>query len=127
MIFVDTNVFIYAVGRPHSLKHEAEEFFRKSKRNGETLATSAEVLQELLHYYLPSGRYEMLGEALALVDIEVSEVWSLESGDVRMARQLHDIYPELEARDLCHLASYQNRGVKTIMTFDQPLLAAASA
>ena len=127
MIFVDTNVFIYAVGRPHPLKLQAEEFFRKSRHNGEPLATSAEVLQELLHYYLPAGRYEMLGEALALVDIEVSEVWPLESGDVKMARQLHDSHPELEARDLCHLASCQNRGVETIMTFDQPLLAAASA
>ncbi len=127
MIFVDTNVFIYAVGRPHPLKHEAEEFFRQAKRNGETLATSAEVLQELLHYYLPSGRYKMLNETLALVDIEVSEVWPLESGDVRMARQLHNSYPELEARDLCHLASCRNRGVETIMTFDQPLLAATRA
>ena len=124
MIFVDTNVFIYAVGRPHPHKHEAEEFFSKSRHNGEPLATSAEVLQELLHYYLPAGRYEMLREALALVDIEVSEVWPLESGDVKMARQLHDSHPDLQARDLCYLASCQRRGISTIMTFDQPLLAA---
>ena len=127
MIFVDTNVFIYAVGRPHPLKQEAEEFFRKSRRNSEPLATSAEVLQELLHYYLPARRYGLLREALTLVDIEVSEVWPLESGDVKMARQLHDSHPELEARDLCHLASCRNRDVETIMTFDQSLLAAARA
>lgn len=27
MIFVDTNVFMYAVGRPHPLRKNAQEFF----------------------------------------------------------------------------------------------------
>jgi len=35
MIFVDSNVFIYAVGKPHPLKNEAQDFFlTSSKRDG---------------------------------------------------------------------------------------------
>ena len=30
MIFVDTNVFMYAVGRPYPLKSEAQDFFAES-------------------------------------------------------------------------------------------------
>ena len=47
MIFVDTNVFMYAVGRPHSLRNDAQRFFEDGRREGKQLVTSAEVLQEL--------------------------------------------------------------------------------
>ena len=45
MMFVDANVFMYAVGRPHPLREEARQFFLDHPAN--TLVTSAEVLQEL--------------------------------------------------------------------------------
>lgn len=66
MIFVDSNVFIYAVGRAHPLRDEAQNFFLESSRKGKRLVTSAEVLQELLHVYLPVGRIETLDKALKL-------------------------------------------------------------
>ena len=60
MIFVDSNVFIYAVGRPHPLKAEGQTFFLEASQKGKRLVTSAGVLQELLHVYLPVGRFERL-------------------------------------------------------------------
>ena len=45
MIFVDANVFIYAVGKPHPLKSRARDFFDESLLNFTPLCTSAEVLQ----------------------------------------------------------------------------------
>ena len=45
MIFVDTNVFMYAVGRPHVLQASAQDFFIEANRNGTPLCTSAEVMQ----------------------------------------------------------------------------------
>jgi len=53
-------VFIYAVGRPHPLRNEAQDFFIETSETGKRLATSAEVLQELLHVYLPVRRMETL-------------------------------------------------------------------
>lgn len=90
MIFVDTNVFIYAVGRPHPLRDPAREFFAKCIRERVQLCTSAEVLQELVHAYLPAGRIQALAAALALVSHANVEVWPLEKADVALARQLHD-------------------------------------
>ncbi len=121
MIFVDTNVFIYAVGRPHPLRTPAREFFVKSNRDRESLCTSAEVLQELAHVYLPVGRLRTLDAAMSLAAGAGVEVWPLEEADVTLARQLHDQNPGLGARDLCHLASCRRRGVSEIMTFDQAL------
>ena len=56
MIFVDTNVAMYAVGRPHPLQRQAHAFFDECQRNGTPLFTSAEVLQELAHAYLRVNR-----------------------------------------------------------------------
>lgn len=121
MIFVDTNVFMYAVGRSHPLRPEAREFFLDCQRNHTPLGTSAEVLQELLHAYVPVSRLATLDAALSLIARSGVEVWPLESEDVTLARQLVDQFPTLGARDLCHLASCRRRGVRAIKTFDQGL------
>lgn len=121
MIFVDTNIFMYAVGRPHPLRGPAREFFAECIRSRTSLCTSAEVLQELAHAYLPVARTQTLDAALALIAKSRVEVWPLEQEDVTLARQLHEQYPTVGARDLCHLASCRRRGVNEIRTFDQAL------
>lgn len=123
MIFVDTNVFMYAVGRPHPLRTAARDFFFGANGNRTPLCTSAEVLQELVHAYFPVARVGALDAALELVARSRVEVWPLEDEDVTLARQLHEQYPTLGARDLCQLASCRRRGVSTVMTFDQALRA----
>jgi len=121
MIFVDTNVVMYAVGRAHPLREEARDFFRSALDEGTVLVTSAEVLEELLHAYLPVGRLETLDAALALIRARVGEVWSVEADDARLARLLADEHEALGARDLIHLASCRRRSVESIQTFDRAL------
>ena len=123
MMFVDTNVFMYAVGRPHPLRQPARAFFRECAQRQTRLFTSAEVLQELAHAYLPVGRVATLDRAFALVASARVEVWPLEHEDVTLARQLHERHRGLSARDLCHLASCRRRGVRQIKTFDRILAA----
>lgn len=125
MTFVDTNVVMYAVGREHPLRGEARNFFRSALDDGSVLVTSAEVLQELLHAYLPVGRVETLDAALTLIRARVAEVWPVEEDDVRLARMLADEHETLGARDLIHLASCRRRKVESIQTFDRALGAAA--
>lgn len=123
-IFVDTNVLMYAVGRVHPLRDEARAFFETSLDQQRPLATSAEVLQELMHAYIPVGRLETLEAAMHLATSTIQTVWSVEPDDVRFAHQLLDGYPGLGARDLLHLASCRRRGVRSIKTFDRALGAA---
>jgi len=102
VIFVDTNVIIYAVGREHPLRAEAQAFFEESLVSNEALVTSAEVLQELLHAYLRAGRLETLDAALSLARARIP----------------------LGARDLLHVACCSRRNVTRIRTFDRGLAAA---
>ena len=125
MIFVDTNVFMYAVGRPHPLRQPARTFFAERNRDHVPLVTSAEVVQELAHAYLEVGRATVLDAALALIERCEVDIWPLTYEDVTLARQLHERFPGLGARDLCHLASCRRRGVGDIKTFDRAFAAVA--
>jgi predicted nucleic acid-binding protein len=121
VIFVDTNVFMYAVGREHPLRDRARRFFLQLVNHKEPSATSAEVMQELLHAYLPVGRLETLDAALLLVESSVAEIWPIEAEDVRTARLLVARHPGLGARDLIHLACCRRRNATEIQTFDRAL------
>lgn len=89
------------------------------------LYTSAEVVQELLHAYLPVNRIKTLDSAMELISRLVVDVWPLEFEDVELARQLYDQFPQLGGRDLSHLASCRRRGTQKLMTFDRALAAIA--
>ena len=118
---------MYAVGSPHPLKPEAQQFFVQAHRDRASLCTSAEVLQELAHAYLPRGRLSAFDSALDLVARAGVEVWPLEEADVMLARRLRDDHPALQARDLCHLASCRRRGVRDVATFDRSFGAVAGS
>ncbi len=124
MIFVDTNVFMYAVGGSHPLKEVARRHLLAAAEANQHLVTSAEVLQELLHAYLPVGRHATLDAALTLASGSVTEVWPVEAADVHLARTLDTEHPGLSARDLLHLACCLRRGVSEAVTFDRGLAAA---
>lgn len=124
MIFVDTNVFIYAVGREHPLRTSARDFFLESVESGVPLVTSAEVLQELMHAYLPVGRLGTLDAALTLATGRTQSIWSVDREDVELARLLTTRHPGLGARDLLHVACCERRGVDRAHTFDRGLAAA---
>ena len=117
---------MYAVGREHPLKNTSRESIEQATLNGVSLVTSAEVLQELVHAYLRVRRLSELDSAITMLYTYDIEVWQLEMDDVILARQLHDGYPMLSARDLCHLAWCRRRGVSEVMTFDQSLRGAFS-
>lgn len=124
MTYVDTNVFVYAVGGEHALRAKAREFFEASLEGRRPLATSAGVLQELLHVYLPVQREGTLDAALALVTSATTTVWPVEEADVRLARELASEHPGLGARSLLHLASALRHDAEEVMTFDRGLAAA---
>jgi uncharacterized protein len=121
--FVDTNVFVYAVGRPHPLREPAQAMLRERLKQHRPMATSAEVLQELMHLYLPVGRDDALDAALRLAR-DLTVVWPVEASDVLAARDLATAHPGLGARDLLHLAVCRRYGAGELLSFDRALVAA---
>jgi uncharacterized protein len=124
MIFVDSNLFIYAVGRSHPLRSEAQKFFLDAATNRITLVSSAEVLQELLHIYLPVNRTETLDNAVQLAMETTDQIFEVSAEAVIQARMLADEYTYLSARDLIHLSVCRLNNITQIKTFDRNLASA---
>ncbi len=122
MTFVDTNIFVYAVGRQHPLRERARTALQERMTSREQLCTSAEVLQELLHIYLPVERLATLDAALRLAS-ELGAVWPIDADDVRSARSLMTRHRGLSARDLLHLAVCHRYRVDELLSFDRALVA----
>ena len=127
MIFLDANIFIYHVGRAHPLRDLARNLVADALQRGDSLVTSAEVLQELLHYYISTRRPSALDDAFALVEGCADDVWPVERIDIDRARTLLKHHPGLEARDLVHLACCLRRKPRRLVTFDRGLEAAWAA
>lgn len=125
MTFVDSNFFIYAVGREHPFKGRARDFFDHAVRSKEKLVTSAEVLQELMHVYMPVERHATLERAMQLALESTETVFPLEKEDVVGAIQLSSQFPVLTARDLVHLIVCLRNGIQKLETFDRALKTAA--
>lgn len=123
MIFVDTNVLMYAVGRAHPLREEARRLLREHRGAESRLATSAEVLQELLHAYLPVNRMDTLDAALRLAN-GLTTIWPVDAEDVLSARASCERHPSLSARDLLHLAVCVRHAATDVLSFDRGLVAA---
>ena len=113
-----------ALGTHLGVEPEAQNFFLEARERGKKLVISAEVLQELLHAYLPMGRLATLDAALGLAARGVDEVLPVKSEAVIHARRLADQYAALTARDLLHLSRCQLRRIGEVKTFDRSLAAA---
>lgn len=125
MTFVDTNVLMYAVGRDHPLRADAQAFFEAAmERERNELCTSAEVLQELLHAYIPVNRWATLDAALMLAGSCIPAVFDVQARDVHAARVFANGYPNLGVRDLLDLAICRRHSIGTMKTYDRGLAAA---
>ena len=118
MIFVDSNIPMYLVGQPHPLKDRARVLLEQAVAQGESLVTSAEVLQEIVHRYQAIRRVDAMRAALEVLTGLVSEVHPVERRDVLRAVGVLEGVPALSARDALHVAVMERHGVRDILSFD---------
>lgn len=118
MIFIDSNVPMYVVGRGHPLKGVAERLLQEAVAAEQRLVTSAEVMQEILHRYVAIDRRDAIQPALDVLLGVVDEVVAIEEGDVLRARDLVLRTKMLSARDALHVAVMVREGISRVMSFD---------
>ena len=87
--------------------------------DGAALATSAEVLQEIVHRYRAIDRAGRLQSAFDLLEGIADVVLPLDRDDVARARDIVLSRPELQARDAVHVAVMERHGITRIASFDR--------
>jgi predicted nucleic acid-binding protein len=118
LIFVDANVPMYLVGRPHPHKLDAQATVERLVAERERIVTSSEVFQEILHRYLSLDRRDRIEAAFDALQEVVDEVFAVEKDDVLLARDIVNAHPALVARDAVHVAVMRRREVARILSFD---------
>ena len=119
VVFIDANVPIYAAGREHSYKEPCARILRVLADAPQSFVTNSEVLQEMMHRYLASGRWTLGREVVrAFAEAMRGRIEPVHGEDVILATELADRHPGVSARDLVHAAVMQRLGVSRVISAD---------
>jgi predicted nucleic acid-binding protein len=117
-VFLDTNVFLYAIGAQHPLKAASQQVLKLVGDGDLEAASSTEVVQEILHVLSRRGlRETALKLALHTIDL-LHPLLPVTQADISVACDLMDRYPALPTRDAIHAATMLNNGISDIITAD---------
>jgi predicted nucleic acid-binding protein len=117
-VFLDTNVFLYAIGAQHPLKAAGQQVLERVGNGTLEAVTSTEVIQEILYVLGRRGLRET-GLKLARHTIQLLDpLLSITQADISVVCDLTDRYPTLPIRDAVHAATMLNNGIFDIVTSD---------
>lgn len=118
-LFIDTSVLMYAAGAEHPLRAPCRVVMQRIGAGSLDATTSVEVVQEILHRFL-GLRQPDLGRELAEATLDTfAPVLPVTHAVMRRVPALSQRYPELQARDLLHVATCIHEGITEIVSADQ--------
>lgn len=118
MIYVDSNVPMYLVGADHPNKRRVVTLVPQLLAARETLVTSAEAFQEIVHRYLAIRDREHLNAAYAALEAMVVSTADIRKEDVDRARSLSADHATLSSRDCLHVAVMRRLDCARIWSYD---------
>lgn len=109
---------MYAAGRPHRLRDPCRSLLGRIVREGLPATTSAEVIQEILHRFT-ARREPELGADMARHTLDIfAPVLPITHPVMARMPALVVRYPELSARDLVHVATCLEEGLRFLVSPD---------
>ncbi len=119
MIYVDSNVPMYLVGADHPNKTRVVELIPRLLTARETLVTSAEAFQEIVHRYLAIHDRTHLNAAYEALEAMVASIAEIRKQDVDQARSLSAEHPSLSSRDCLHVSVMRRIDCSRIWSYDR--------
>lgn len=117
-VFLDTNVFLYAIGAQHPLKAASQRVLERVGEGELDAVSSTEVVQEIL-YVLTRRGFRETGLKLARHATQLlGGLLPVTQDDLLTACDLIELYPGLSTRDAIHAATMLNNGISEIITAD---------
>lgn len=119
MKLLDTNIILYALGRPHLYKEPCARLLEQIRERDVDYVIDAELVQEVLYVY--SARGERL-RGLATFDnllVVFPNPVPITRDELIDARRLMEAHPALSPRDALHAAVVQTQRLEGIVTTDQ--------
>jgi predicted nucleic acid-binding protein len=117
-VFLDTNIFLYAAGRPHPEREACAQTLRRVGDGSLQATVNTEVVQEILYVLTRRGRRT---QALALarhVAALFPDLLPVAGEDVVEAFHLLERHPGLSVRDAVHTATMLRNGIRIVISVD---------
>ena len=116
--FIDTNIFLYSIGRDHPLKSASVTAIRRIRDGQITAVINTEIFQEIL-YHFQSIKQLPIGVRLAKDAVSLSSrILPVEEIDLLLAIDLLEAYPKIQTRDAVHAATMIHNGITEIISTD---------
>lgn len=116
--FIDSNIFIYSVGRDHLLKPACVSIIKKIRNEKIRASISTEIIQEILYRY-QSIKELRLGIRLVREAMVIAfQILPVTEKEVSLAMEIMESHPQIETRDAFHAATMINNGIKEIISTD---------
>ena len=118
-VFVDTNVFLYAIGAESPHREPCREVLSAIGKGDIDAVTSSEVLQEVLH--VRTRRVDLNDgiRAARSAAAMVAEVLPVTGDDVLAACKVLERHPQIGARDALHVAVMKACRIHTLISVDK--------
>ena len=118
-LFVDANVFMYLAGSDARYRAACRRALLATTEQGTMLITSAEVLQEVLHYHAARRRLEDARTVYEAVTDICDEILPVTERQTARALELLMRHPGLPARDALHVATMEAHGIERLLSADR--------
>lgn len=118
-VFIDSNIPMYASGKPHRNREPSLRFLRRVQAGEVEGSTSTEVLQEILYRYSALGRRDVAAQVYDLFVEICPTLLDVTLADTDLARDLLLEVTGISARDAVHAAVMRNHGIDRIASFDK--------
>ena len=116
--FIDTNIFLYSVGRDHPLKSASVTAIHHIRDGQITAVINTEIIQEIL-YHFQSIKQLSIGVRLAKDAVSISSrILPVEEMDLSLAIELLEANPKIQTRGAFHAATMIHNGIKEIISTD---------
>jgi len=115
---LDTNIFIYAQGRPHRYSEPCRALVAKLGRDSTDYTIDTELLQEVLHVYIIRGERDRAFRTFDRLITLFPQPVPMTAEEASLARQVLERYPVLSPRDAIHVAVVSTQHLEGIVTTD---------
>ena len=117
--FLDSNVFLYAVGAEHRLREPCRAVLRRVAGGDLEAVTSVEVVKEVVHVLTRRGRAKDAHHVGRNILSAFDSVLPVTKSTMAEAIDILDGGGELPVRDAVHAATMRHAGVTEIITADR--------
>ena len=120
LMFIDTNIPMYAAGAPHTLREPSQRVIAAIVSGDIDAVTDAEVFQEILYRYFRVGeRAKGFTVFDSFYRIMLGRILPVDDADISGARRLAARYPALSPRDLIHASVALHHQALDVITADR--------